>query len=511
MDFIERKIVIGTIVSSEFLANIADTYKSDLLQSKISQKIANWCVSFYKKHKKAPQREIEDFIHILRKDRGTTDSDIEDVIEIIDSLSKEFESSSLNVSYITEEAFKYFAKNSIENLIIDVKNKLERDDVEGVKQQLTSYNMIEKPETKGVSPFDASIIDDAFSGSMDGIFGYSGAIGNLLNCEFYKESFFAYLAPIKRGKSWILMDNAIVALQSNLNVAFFQTGDMSQKKFIRRFVTSLTKCNYKERYCETHWSPIIDCVHNQNGKCSLDCRENNTALFENAKEKDIYKKDKEEIIEQLLINKKYKPCTACQINENKKYFRGTPCYQFVKEKIPLTKKRIKRFVKTRYKEYENNFKLCTYSTNSLTSSMIRTQLDSWSKHENWIPDVLIIDYADIMQADGRYMGKKEKSSDIFSNLRKLSQDYKLCLITATQADADAITRESLSTLNFSDDIDKLKHLTGLVALNQNYSEKEKGVMRLSKILTRDEESNINRQCKVLQNLWIGKPILTSYF
>jgi hypothetical protein len=93
-------------------------------------------------------------------------------------------------------------------------------------------------------------------------------------------------------------------------------------------------------------------------------------------------------------------------------------------------------------------------------------------------------------------------SDIFVGLRRLSQERKVCLITASQADANAMDKATLSVTNFSDDKCKVDHVTCMIGLNQTPAEKEQGIMRVNKIVSRTQEFNPEHTITVLQDLYI---------
>ena len=56
---IERRIVTGMIVSDEFLKKITRIWRDDLLEVPELYRFAKWCLEYYEKYKKAPEKDIE--------------------------------------------------------------------------------------------------------------------------------------------------------------------------------------------------------------------------------------------------------------------------------------------------------------------------------------------------------------------------------------------------------------------------------------------------------------------
>ena len=78
------------------------------------------------------------------------------------------------------------------------------------------------------------------------------------------------------------------------------------------------------------------------------------------------------------------------------------------------------------------------------------------------------------------------------------------VIAPTQADAASYGLDTLEASNFSEDKRKLAHVTGMLGLNQNASEKDGGIMRLNWIVLREGEFNTSRCLHVGQCLSLGR-------
>ena len=101
---------------------------------------------------------------------------------------------------------------------------------------------------------------------------------------------------------------------------------------------------------------------------------------------------------------------------------------------------------------------------------------------------------------------------MWKNLRALSQERHVLLITATQADKDSYKKGRLSLSNFSEDKRKLAHVTAQYGLNQDPQGREKklGIMRINEIVVREGEFSSDNEVYVLQDLATGRPFLESF-
>jgi hypothetical protein len=148
----------------------------------------------------------------------------------------------------------------------------------------------------------------------------------------------------------------------------------------------------------------------------------------------------------------------------------------------------------------------------LTITQIKAILSTWEKTEAWVPDIIVIDYADLLTTE-REMDERPKQNKIWMGLRRLSQENgQPLVVTATQADADSYDKFRLKMNNFSEDKRKFSHSTAFLGLNQDPNGREKriGLMRLNIIALREGDYNIQDEVTILMNLRRGRSFLSSY-
>ncbi|NCC99876.1 MAG: hypothetical protein EOL95_09300 [Bacteroidia bacterium] len=496
-NLIEQKILAGLIQSTDFLKEVRQDIKTKYFSTRVGRDVANFCLNHFDKYNEAPRENIDVYLDNIRN-QGDSDRTV-DVVSIMNRLANKIE---INLNYLVGETYEFFKTKSAMELAEKISNAAVSGEYDELSRLVNSASVVERPQSIGISPFKREAYEKAFGEDKVTLFGYEGAIGTILNSEFYRGAFFSYIAKTKGGKSFYLMDNAIVALKQGLKVVYIQAGDMSEAAFLKRFYTALTKRNYKPQYCKEHYSPIPDCVHNQRGDCSLKKYCSAVQLFT-----DDEKKTKAEIVQAIEKTKGYEACTYCQHNPNNcMRYKFAPSYVKVKEKRPLQLKDIEK-VKKDYEHLQDNLRIATYHNNSLSCCMIESLLDGWAKQDDFFPDVVIVDYLDIMVDKGMLKDQRQTiKNNVAMGLRRISTKYDICLITATQSDSNGFHGNKLGMSNFRDESKILTHFTAMVGINQNEEAKDLGIVYMNKIMSRDEETN-EHSIKVCQDLWIGKPIL----
>jgi hypothetical protein len=484
-----------------------------LLESSVAKRLAMWSMEYYDKYKKAPNKEIETIF--FQKLKNNLNKELASEIEedILPSLSKEYERDDINVEYLYDEAITYFNERNLSLFSDEIKSLIIAGKILEAEKLAYEYKPIIKDTTTGLDLADDSIltiIDQIFEKGVEPLIKFPGALGILLNEQLVRGGFVAFMGAEKRGKTWILLLMAMRAIRDKKSVAFFQAGDMSDNEQLMRFAIFLAKKSNKEKYCGLMHEPVKDCALNQNNTCKKDERACSFGVWpEKTIEEMRFETTKEEIVQAYKDNPDYAPCHHCDDFDN---LLGVPWVTEVNIKEALTKEEAKAKFTDFFIKKKSKFKLSTHANNTLSVKQIKLILDIWEKQDGFTPDVIIVDYADIM-IDETITEERPKQNQIWKDLRGLSQKRKALVITVTQTDADSYSKNKLTMKNFSEDKRKYGHVTAFYGLNQDNKGREKkiGMMRINEIVIRDGDFDINSQVTILQNLKRGQPLLTSYW
>lgn len=515
---IEREIVKGAVVSTDYLKKAAQIYKKGLLESEEAETIFKWCLDHLSKKDKAPNKSIKLIFQEKSKFLDSAQTDI--ISGVLDSLSEEWEEEDdYDFDYLFDKTLEYFQNRSYTILAEELRVSSENFDA---SRSTTLIETFRKPEYVSVEYDDFFANEDlekeAFQEEQTPLFRFPGALGKMINGQLTRGSFLGLMGPEKRGKTWWLMEFVMRAARAGLPTVFFQAGDMNRRQMKMRVSIRLAKKSNRKEYCGELFIPVLDCAYNQADSCSLKCRTGFCGLVmpkqkevdEEGSQRKKAKKESNFSPEQLLLkNPDYEPCTECY-QDNPSKFRGAVFYQKRKACSPLTfQEAIENGIKFK-KKWRNSPRMLTYPAKSLSVQDIRNVLDKFKKDDGYMPAMIVVDYADILKASNPKYEERHRQNEIWTDLRSLSIEYDCLVVTATQADAASQDKTTLSTSNFSEDKRKYGHVTAMWGLNQTDEDKVKGIMRLNLLLARNDSFNSSRCVSVLQSLETGQPLISSY-
>ncbi len=515
LDYMERHIVTGLIVSDEYIERVSAFWDPLLLESPELRQVAGWCMDYYDKYHKAPDTTIEaiymDKLPSLQK------ADAQYIEGVLESLSDEFgRGAQFNAGYLYDQTVRYFKSQRLAQHNDEIKAMVDAGRVEEAEILAQSYTAGAEEAAVGLELSSDEALDrveKAFSDTSQKVFSYPGALGDMLNEHLIRGGFVTLLAPEKRGKTFMLLEMSLRAIRQKANVAFFEAGDMTESQLLKRVCVYVAKRSDKMKYCQEHFQPVGDCILNQLDLCDRDDRNCDHGIFDVpisvfcSKEQNRYV-NISVLKEQYEAFPDYVPCDSHGCTQRK----GTVWIKKIKRTTPLTGKQAKAKLKSFFKRYKRRFRLATYPAGTLTVEEMRKCLDIWERRDGFVPDVIVIDYADLLAAGEGISEFRHKQDHIWKGLRGLSQERHALVLTATQADADSYKRGRLSLSNFSEDKRKLSHVTAQYGLNQDPEGREKrlGILRINEIVVREGEFSPDNEVVVLQDLSIGRPYLESY-
>ncbi len=168
----------------------------------------------------------------------------------------------------------------------------------------------------------------------------------------------------------------------------------------------------------------------------------------------------------------------------------------------------KKIVNKRTKE--PLLKLSTHAMSSISIAGVGSVIESWVR-TGWVPDVIVIDYADILAPQDGKADSRDQVNATWKGMRSLSQQLHCLNVTATQTDADSYDTDVIDMSNFSEDKRKRAHVTGSIGINQTDAEKEMGITRFNWIVRREWAYSKKKCVHVAGCLSIARPVIHSTF
>lgn len=444
----ERAIITMMIVSDEFLNQIAPVLKPKYFKSKYTQIVSEWVLEYWNQYKQAPQKNIQT-IYQNKLQYIRDEDETETVMHFIKKLSDDWVKQSMiqNIDFQISNTIQYLKIRSLELLSEDINQAvLLNDPIQG-EQVITQYSRIEKSGVESIRILkDHEKIKEAFTNESEIVFRFPGTLGDVCG-DFLRGDLAAFLAAPKRGKSWWQWTLASMAMQAHFRVVFFSL-EMTEKQILRR------------AWCSLEGKP----------KKSMEVKYPYFKDMENGKYKPSFQTMKMEGIDVDKIQAKQ--------NKLKMHFRG------------------------------GDVLLKVMPANAVTISTIEMELDNIIYYDDFVPDIVIIDYADNIKPSikGEY---RHQIDNIWKELRRIALDRNMLVVTASQTNRGAINQDA-DRSHIAEDIRKLAHVSKLLVLNQNKEDRKNNIIRVGLLAERDGPE-IMKEAYVLYCYEIGRPYLDSKF
>lgn len=454
----EKRILTGIIVNDAVCGRIADKWKGEgLFRVRWANVVAGWCVHYYRKYRTAPRADVEGLFTAWAS-TATDDATVELVDRFISGLSGDYEAEAadINPEYLVDVAGEYFNAVQLETMAETVQGLVQSGNVVEAIKAVAKWDRVEMGTGAGVDVFqDEAAIRAAFEADTEALITYPGDLGKFFGNQLARDEFVAITGATGRGKTWWLMDIAWMGVRQGKKVAFFEVGDMSQNQIMRRLM------------CRATGRPL---------KPPFDIEVPTEITRENGDD------------------------MATVITETKS-FAG-----------PLDPDTAWDICQKRMRRYKSPLlRLSVHPNSSINVDGIISTLNVWER-QGWVPDAIVIDYADILAAPTGYTpGDREAINATWKALRSLSQQRHCLVVTATQGDANSYNAGTISRSNFSDDRRKNDHVTGMLGINANEGEQAMGIYRLNWTKRREEAYTESRCVHVAGCLAIGRPHMKSTF
>lgn len=454
---LERSVLVGMIVDKTVLSKIGSKWNGTLFASSYANLVASWCVDYYRRFNDAPRRSIES----IYKDwsfKNDNDTQSKIVYGFLSGLSSEYENTEINSDFLIDRAGLHFNYVRLNRLKEEIDSKLSSRNIEEAEKLITEYSKIEIGAGSGIDLFiDQQAVEDTFNQDNSKPFiEYPGDLGIFLQNSLQRDCFVAWFGQDKSGKSFILLDLAWRAMLQRRKVAYFEVGDMSERQVKSRFMVRAAKhpIRAKGGWPYTFQYPV-----------SIVPQSDGTGIA-TTKSKTFDKP--------LDRIKAWEKC--CEV------------------------------MKTKVKSNKSYFRLSCHPNSSINVMGIESILDSWER-EGWVPDVIVIDYADILSPPSGKLEYREQINTTWKQMRALSQKKHCLVATVSQSDSEVYDKKLMTKRNFSEDKRKLAHVTALYGINQTDGEKNCGLVRWNCLVLRDGSFNVKDVCFVAGCLDLANPII----
>lgn len=175
------------------------------------------------------------------------------------------------------------------------------------------------------------------------------------------------------------------------------------------------------------------------------------------------------------------------------------CLGVMSEHIPLNKiierqEYVSRVVEQVRKTYNKNFLIVEWAPDECSVSHIYALLDNLRRTHSWHPDVVIIDYLDLMVSRNDSYNKDDytRQKHVANEVRGLAKNENVLVFTATQTNRSVASGEELADLNkAAESFAKQFSLDYVVSLNQSRTERLANPPRLRMYIAKNRNGPKN--------------------
>lgn len=462
----ERMFLMAMATRKAFLAGVSGHVDPAVFEAKYVRQTATWCLDYFKKFNRAPKRgELEALYHEWDA-ANTSTSDSDALRDFLEGLSDEDERKKRpNLPFLFQTFSKYMTLRKASMLKDQLTNCILRGDDKEALNSITSFRASDIGSSVGFDVFnDRAAWEQAFAESPKPIIDFPGDGRKFFRDTLVRGGLVAIHGPEKRGKSHWCVEFAFRALRSGCKVAMFQAGDLSKTDIMRRIVGRVERTPFRKWECKPTLMPT-----------------------------------------KIVVTKQGNALPVADVT-------GTFLNDLKPAKLDSAWGARERLMDVFKMPTDSpTFMMDTEFNSTLTVANIDSILQRWEQELDFSPDVVLIDYADILAPENPRVDLIQQYSERWKRLRRLSLERNCLVISPTQANSAGYKAQAQRMEHFSGSKSKNAEVTAMMGLNQTPEEKKRGIMKLNWMAKREGFYDPNSFLWVAQCLSLNRAYCCSHW
>lgn len=489
----EDALLIGLVVNDKFCQRVMPVVKEDHLQVKQFRHVLRWVREYHKQYGKAPGKALQTIFDTERERLNEAEGELIEIF--LDTLAKKHsKQGNVNWEYQIDRTRDYLRRRALEVLAEQTSSLAGRGDLDRAEKLVRDFMVAETAGVNWTTPLlDLAMQRRTIERIDTGLFKMDGILGDLFG--WWQPGWLvAFFGATKKGKSWWLLETAVQCLVAKLRVVFISL-EMLEDDQSKRFYSNLSALPDHEGELK---NPIWDCQKNQDDSCTLDQRTNYKLILRDDKDLPEWDPDSN-----------YRACTFCKTNKKmRSHYRLASWFTLI-EKPSYANKMEERVKAWGMHHAAGNLKMLVYPRGTATLDMIMGDLDRLEAVEEFVPHVIIVDYAGIMK-DTTGGDEWERVDDKWKQLAALGGTRKALVVTAGQGNTKALDTRLMKGSMTAGTTRILHHIDIGISINQFGEEEDAMITRLAPIQGARHTATPKGEIYVLQNLFLGQPYMDSY-
>lgn len=421
--FLQENILTLLVFSDKYCKLIRHNISSNLFESAVYREIVDHAIIFIDQFNEAPKDHIADSLEdILNSKDQRKAKSYSRVLENLYSTKD-----SINGDYVLSKLHDFIRQQNLKSALIKAVESVEAGNLDEAEVEL------QKGLQRQINIFEAGTLFSNPAQSLkffdevdDGIPTGIEELDSKGICLRPKE-LMLFIASPKKGKSWWITQLGKNALLDRKKVLII-TLEMSEERYSQRFIQSMFS------------------ISKRDAKIKI-------ATF------------KKDSLNRLIgIEDEFIERPTLQQDNIKSYISNKLKTDFVK--------RPKLMIKN-------------FPTGTLTINMLKAYLDGLERFDKFTPDVLLIDYPDLMKI--RSDNYRHEMGTIFKDIRGIGVERNIAIGAVTQGNRSAVKSKQVTEDMVGEDFSKIATADNVITYSQTEAEKSVGLARLYVSNARSDE------------------------
>lgn len=494
----EHHLLISLITDKAYCDEFLPILEDDTFTNNYSKTIYKWIKDYYEQFEENPGKTIQDIFNV-EKNKLYNEEDEELISSFLLRLSDIFESTSQNFEYSKAQANTFIQERA---LIVTAERTLtlaKLGRLEEAEEEHNRYKKVITTTSNIFNPHDEKEVKEYFNkNDQDYLIRFPGAFGEMTG-DLRRKWFVIFQGKYKGRKSILLQATANLGLKNRLKV-FYVSLEMSKDDMKTRHYKSLTGMPIE---AGSYVFPSFDCSRNALGTCRKPERRNAVSLYSKGDDLGVIK----------IAPNNYMPCTFCRKrNEFKGDYEASVVYR-QKDRYSLNENKVLSKVAAVERVYGDNLRFVCPPRGTYNIQDMRRDLDRLEILENWIPDVIVVDYLQILKPEQHSQGNEEqKVNDSAVALAGLAGERNVLVCTASQVNKQALNKKLTKMGDGSNSARAIyAHADLVVGLASADNDKYEGILTANIVAARHKTFNENIAVQILQQLDTGANFIDSEF
>lgn len=515
-------VILGHMVMDDSVCSaVYLRYKSGDIRTghftKEYKNIFRWIIRYYARFNKAPKKSIKTIYEHKKKNLGKEQRELTEAY--LDRIAEEYaqgQEDAIDPQFVWSVILPDFMRErELAYRIEKAQEKLEKGLVQEAEEVFTEYDpVIQELEDENLGIIMPLTRDDLKSADAEEAFNEEDIV---FKFEGNQEAIKYIVGDLRRG--WLVAVTGIEkAGKSFVMEELGYTASVYQEKKVLKINLELSQTLQRERLWKRisgstdPWQmgdniyPIFDCENNQYGTCKR--KEMRKVM---RKKQPLFEKPGD--IVEYESHQNWSACDFCRFKKIRKNQRDTkkfiPTIFFDHSVLKEVSKKMVRRAMRKHERFANleNYRVKCFPRFSVTFDEVRTYIMRYIEKTHWHPDIIILDYIDIMAQE-----HPEIRIDIDNKWKKASKlagELNCLVLNADQANKASRTAYAIDKTSTSESKTKDGHLDVRFAINQMPYEKDLNIARMNCLFHRHLDFNEQREVMITQRLEVSQPILDS--